>query len=330
MKVLVTGSEGSLMQAVIPVLLAEGHEVTGVDNFARHGRIDRSRAYAFVEGDLTDPATVDRVMQGVEGVIQGAATLYGGGAFHHYPASILSNDLTLHANILRAARRRGVARVAYISSSMMYERATRVPSAEEDAEQFGIPATDYGLSKLVGERMSRAFWQEFGLEYVLWRPFNIITPWERGDVQIGKSHAFADFIEAICVRRERAIPIIGDGEQVRCFTWIDDVAEAIARFSFRDEARNDAFNLGNPRPITMKELARAIFRRAQDRGLFPPDAALTFRPRPAIDGDVRRRIPDVAKVKRVFGWEARVDVDEALDRCVDHALGPAPVLAATA
>jgi UDP-glucose 4-epimerase len=316
MKVLVTGSEGSLMQATIRHLTAEGHAVVGIDNFARYGRIERPRNYAFVEGDLTDPYLVERLVQDADGVIQGAATIYGVGGFHRYPATILSNDLTLHANILRAAVRAGVRRVAYISSSMVYERAESMPTVEEDIEQFGVPFTDYGLSKLVGERMSRAFYREFGLEFVIWRPFNIITPWERAENEPGFSHVFADFIDAICIRRENPLSIIGDGEQVRCFTWVEDVASAIGRFSFADTARNESFNLGNPQPVTMKDLARGIFRRAKMRGLFGPGEELRFEYMRTFPDDVRRRIPSVVKAKHILGWEPAVRLDQALDWCV--------------
>jgi nucleoside-diphosphate-sugar epimerase len=319
-KVLVTGSEGSLMQATIPHLLADGHEVVGVDNFARYGKVDRPRDYEFVEGDLTDPNVVGELVQQVEGIIQGAATLYGVGGFHKHPATILANDLSLHANLLRAAVRHGVRRVAYISSSMVYERVDRTPTSEADAESHGIPLTDYGLSKLVGERMSKAFWQEFGLEYVIWRPFNIITPRERGEREPGISHVFADFVEALVVRRENPLRILGDGEQVRCFTWIDDVAAAIARYSFDDRTRNEVFNLGNPHPVTMKELARLVFERAQKAGGFRADETLAFESLPAYENDVRRRIPDVSKALAVLGWRFNVDLDEALDRCVAQAL----------
>ena len=317
MKILVTGSEGSLMQAVIPHLLADGHTVVGVDNFARYGRAERVRDYEFQEGDLTDPVTTGALMRGVDGVIQAAATIFGVAGFHKHPATILSNDLMLHANILRAAHREGVRRVAYISSSMVYERVDHTPTAEDDVDAAGIPATDYGLSKLVGERMSRAFWQEFGLEFVIWRPFNIITPRERGEPEQGISHVFADFVEALCVRGENPLPILGDGQQIRCFTWIDDVASGIARFSFADAARNDTFNLGNPVPVTMRELAEQIFVRAKAHGVFSADEVLAFTSRPTYTDDVRRRIPDVARAERVLGWRPTMALDEALDRCVN-------------
>lgn len=320
MKILVTGSEGSLMSHVIPHLLQLGHEVVGADNFARYGHIGRERGYEFIEADLTDAATVNRLMKGVDGVIQAAATIYGVQGFHNHPAKILSNDLSLHANVLKAAVSENVGRVAYVSSSMVYERVTKTPTAEDDAEQFGIPLTDYGLSKLVGERMSRAFAAEFGLEYVIWRPFNIITPHERADGEIGISHVFADFIEALCIRKQNPLPILGDGEQVRCFTWIDDVASAIARHSFESRSRNDTFNLGNPIPISMKDLAFAIFERGRSSGLFAADETLSFEFRAAPADDVRRRIPSVSKAEKVLGWTPTVSLGEALDRCVAEAL----------
>ena len=105
MKILVTGSEGSLMQYVIPLLLKQGYEVVGVDNFARYGEIERERAYEFVRGDLTDPAFVDSIMAGIDGVIQAAALIYGVGGFHKYPADILSKDIVLHQNILWAMKK---------------------------------------------------------------------------------------------------------------------------------------------------------------------------------------------------------------------------------
>ena len=75
--ILVTGSEGSLMQYVIPVLQSEGYSITGVDNFARYGKIDRDRNYKFIKGDLTDKEFVNHIMKDIDGVVQAAALIYG-------------------------------------------------------------------------------------------------------------------------------------------------------------------------------------------------------------------------------------------------------------
>ena len=142
MKILVTGSEGSLMQFVIPHLIKNGHEVLGVDNFARYGVIERDREYEFIRGDLTDKEFVDQIMEGVDGVMQAAALIYGVGGFHKYPADIISKDVALWQNILWAMVKHNVKKIAYISSSMVYEKCDIHPSKEEYVMESLIPSTD--------------------------------------------------------------------------------------------------------------------------------------------------------------------------------------------
>jgi UDP-glucose 4-epimerase len=322
MKILVTGSEGSLMQAVIPHLLERGHQVVGVDNFFRYGRIERPRAYQLIEGDLADEAFVKRIMtDDIEGVIQGAARIFGVSGFHAYPADILGRDVTLHQNILWAAKElKSIKRIVYISSSMVYERCETVPSTEEDVDHMRIPFTDYGLSKLVGERLSRAFQTQFGMDFTVWRPFNIITPFERAEAEPGFSHVFADFIERLIIKRENPLSVIGDGEQIRCFTWIGDVAGAIAEFSFDERTRNETFNLGNPEPMKMRDLAHMIFEIAQERGAISKGQELAFKHLPTFPDDVRIRVPSVDKAARLLGWTPQVKTRESVNRCVEQAM----------
>ena len=130
---------------------------------------------------------------------------------------------------------------------MVFERVTEHPSSEEQVFEAPIPATDYGLSKLTGERLSMAFSQQYGMKYVVWRPFNIITPHERAESEQGISHVFADFIKLIVDEQRNPVPVLGDGEQVRCFTWIDDVAQAIAKFSFDEVDRRRGVQPRQPR-----------------------------------------------------------------------------------
>ena len=298
-------------------MLENGHSVKGVDNFARYGEIDRERDYEFVRGDLTDGDFVESVVKGSDAVLQAAALIYGVGGFHKYPADILSKDIALHQNILHSMVRNGVERMIYISSSMVYERCRTHPSREEDVDESLIPSTDYGLSKLVGERLTKAFHRQYGIKYVIWRPFNIITPHEKGESDLGMSHVFADFIKNIVVEKHVEVPIIGDGEQIRCFTWIGDVARGIAGFSFDPKAENQTFNLGNPEPITMKDLANLIYGCAKRHGMIIGNGSdLSFQTKMSFDDDVRTRIPDVSKAKKVLGWEPTLKTDESVDRCI--------------
>jgi UDP-glucose 4-epimerase len=320
MRLLVTGSEGSLAQWIIPLLLEHGHEVVGVDNFSRYGQINRARNYRFLKRDLTDPEAVKEVCRDVDAIIQAAAQIYGVKGFHKFPADILSKDIVLHQNLLWEAINRGMARMVYISSSMVYERATQVPVREVDTDQMQIPFTDYGLSKLVGERLCQAFGKQYGLDFTIWRPFNIITPYEKAGEESGISHVFADLIHKIVIKKQNPVEILGDGEQVRCFTWIGDVASAIADYSFLDITRDEIFNLGNPQRVTIKQLGQKIFETALKRGAIADTAKLSFTHEPVFEDDVRVRVPAIEKAQSMLHWNPTITLDEALDRCIDEAL----------
>lgn len=320
MNILVCGSEGSLMQATIPYLLKMGHNIRGVDNFFKYEKIERARGYEFIEGDLCDISLVKRVCKSIDIVIQSAARLFGVVGFHKYPADILSKDVSLHQNVLWQALSDNVQKVVYISSSMAYGGGTKVPYLEADADDMPAPPTDYGLSKLVGERLCKAFYSQYGLKYTIWRPFNIVTPYEKAENEPGISHVFADFIKKIVIDRQNPVEIFGDGEQIRCFIWIEEVASAIAKYSLEPVTVCEVFNIGNPEPVTMKELANKIYNVAKEKGIIPPGQSLNFTRLPIYEDDVRVRIPSIEKAKRVLGWEPRVSLDEALHKCIDVAI----------
>tara|TARA_Y100000588_G_C13432135_1_gene576188 strand:- start:25 stop:534 length:510 start_codon:yes stop_codon:yes gene_type:complete len=164
-----------------------------------------------------------------------------------------------------------------------------------------------------------AYKDQYDLDYTIWRPFNIITPYEEGEDEIGISHVFADFLTKLAVNKENPLEILGDGEQVRCFTWIDDVASAIGNFSFVDKTNCETFNLGNPEPVTMKVLAERIFSKLKSAtDFFEKDDKLRFKHLPIYEDDVRVRVPAIDKAKSVLKWEPTVSLDEALDLCISH------------
>lgn len=323
MRILVTGSEGSLMQWTIKHLINDDHEVVGVDNHSRYDEYEHTRVvdpqeYEFQEIDLTDPVATEEIVVGVDAVINAAALIYGVKGFHEYPADILSNDVTIHRNILKAANKHDIERVSYISSSMVYEQ-DKPPHNEDDVWNNLLPSTDYGLSKVVGERYSMAFAEQYDIDYTIWRPFNIITPYERSEDEPGMSHVFADFIRKVLVEQQNPMEIFGDGEQVRCFTWIDEVAETIATKSLSVDTQNEVYNLANAEPVTMKELAQRIFEMGKKRGLIT-DEELKFEYVPIYDDDVKRRVPSVKKAETDFGWNPEIKLNDALKICIDNAI----------
>ncbi len=316
MNILITGSEGSLAQMVIPHLLADGHSLVGVDNFARYGQVQRERPYQFLAGDLCDTALVKQLYADhrFDCVFHFAALVYGVVGFHKKPADIIADNNLITINLLKYGHDR-VKRFVYLSSSMVYETSRNYPHREEETDTLPVMRTSYGLSKYIGERVVQSFHEQFGISYVIWRPFNIITPFEKPEEE-GFSHVFSDMIEKILSRKLSPVPVLGDGEQIRCFTHISDVAEVITRFSLCSEADNQAINIGNPEPVTVKELAAKIAAVGKRLGLLEAGYKLAFEHQPVYADDVKKRIPDVSKIKRLFDWEAKVRVDQSLEQCI--------------
>ncbi len=321
MKIVVTGSEGSLMQAVIPKLIANGHEVVGIDNLYRYGRRSAAagRDYVFYEQDLIDRDQTFLLFRGADAVIHAAAKLYGVLGLLHYRADILGDDTAVCSNVLQAAVHHGVKRFVYMSSSMVYDSSIQdvnVPLIEEMTDSCPMPKTDYGLSKLVCERMCEAFRQQYGLEYTIWRPFNVVSPHEVSMTEQGFSHVLPDFINNIVGRQLNPLPIIGNGEQIRCFTWIDDVTQIIADHSFGPASANQVFNVCNVEPTRMKDAAAMIFEAATGRD--PQE--LRFETTRDYEHDVKVRIPSIDKLQTLLGPFEFVSTRESIKRCLAQVL----------
>lgn len=314
MKILVAGSEGSLMSWAIPKLLENGHAVLGCDISPKRSPLD----YEFQERDLRNEQDAMAAAMGVDVVIQAAASVFGTLGFHSRGADILSSDMRVHLNLLDAARDRGVQHFVYVSSSVVYEGVNQLPLTEESIAAAPPPTTGYGLSKFFGERACRVYQEACGLTYTIWRPFNIITPYEKAGQQQGISHVFADFIQNIIVERQNPAPIIGSGFQTRCFTWAEDVSSVIARSVEDPTTTNQTFNVGSSEQVSMLDLATRIHRKGVQRGILD-DGVLEFTHVAAAPADIQHRMPDCTKAERMLGWKATMNLDQMLDKCIDHA-----------
>jgi UDP-glucose 4-epimerase len=310
--VLVTGSEGSLAGWIIKKM-SNDYNVIGIDNCARYGNQDRERDYTFLQGELCDFAWVDSVFERYKPtyVLHCAAKIYGVVGFHKYSADILAANATSTHSVLASAVKHDVKKVAFISSSMVYERATQFPLTEGMTDDLPSPHTGYGLSKLFGERLLIEYHQQYGLDYVIWRPFNIITPFEQFENEPGIAHVFTDFVKKIVLDRCESVEIFGNGEQIRCFTWIDDIAKTIVDQSWNEATSCQVYNLGSEVPTKIVDLARLIWSRS-GRAEFRCHFISSYK------DDVITRIPSCDRARQI-GWQHSKSLEELVDICIASA-----------
>jgi UDP-glucose 4-epimerase len=307
--ILVTGGAGFIGSAVVRNLLGRGHRVRVVDNLSKGRPSNVPQDCEYVEGDLMEPGIVERSFHDVDMCFHLAARIGGIGYFHRYPATILDENNLMLSNVFRAATEGG-ARVVYVSSSMVFERAGEFPTPEDALDRFPPPFSAYGFSKLIGEWYCRAFHDEFGTEFAIARPFNAYGPGEFPEFEPGLAHVIPDLIRKI-QKGKRPIRIFGDGTQTRSFTYIDDVADAIVSVGTHPDGDGEDFNIGTGLETSVTELLRQLWGICGEEGEPPVEQE------PALSVDVRRRVPDVTKIATRLGWRSKVSLEDGLRRTVD-------------
>lgn len=268
--------------------LSTGHE----ENIAGVAGVD------FLRGSILDADAVERSLDDV-GTVFHLACL---GVRHsiHQPERNHEVNATGTLRVLKAAHRRDVSRVVYVSTSEVYGTAQHAPMDEDHPT---LPHTVYGGAKLAGEAYTRAYHRTYGLPTVVVRPFNAFGP---------RSHHEGDSGEVIpkfVVRARNGLPpiVFGDGTQTRDFTFVDDTAAGIAAAGDSDRAVGETVNLGSGSEISILDLAETVTK-AVDRPELEPEF---HDPRP---GDVLRLIADSSKAERLLGWRAQLSLEQGVER----------------
>src|SRR5271167_3696155 len=327
-QVLVSGSAGFIGGYVVEELLKRGHDVIGIDNYSKYGPVRRSYDehpnYRFVEGDACNVDLMSRLLAGCDHFIAGAAMIGGISYFHTYAYDLLATNeriIAASCDAAIAARRDGQLRkVTYLSSSMVFESADEWPSYEGQQRQIPPPLSSYGFQKLAVEYFARAAWDQYGLPYTIVRPFNCVGIGEgravgdveilSGNVSLAMSHVVPDLVQKV-LKGQDPLHILGDGTQIRHYTYGGDLAEGIVTAMEHPDALNEDFNLSTPESTTVLELAAAIW--AAIKG---PEVPFRWVSDPPFEHDVNRRVPATEKAKRTLGFEATTSLGKILQDVV--------------
>ena len=305
-KILVTGGVGFIGSHLSEHLVNAGARVVVLDNF-RNGRRENlvfpgADRIEVIEGDIVDPATCARALQGVDTVFHLACL----GVRHslHSPVENHQVNALGSLQVLEAARAAKVRRFVYISTSEIYGRAREFPITENCTPW---PLTVYGSSKLAGEHYARSYFECYGLPVVCVRPFNNYGP---------RSHFEGDSGEVIPRFILRALagqpPVVfGDGSHTRDFLYVQDCAATLARIAQADALVGDVVNLGYGEEIRIDTLARTVL-----EAMGRTDLQTVFEaPRPA---DVPKLWVDTSKLKKAIAFKPQTSLRDGIGRTLEY------------
>lgn len=303
MRCLVTGVAGFIGSHLAERLLADGHEVCGIDAFIdyypqriKEGNLEGPRSwerFSFVEGDLLH-IDLPQVLEGVDWVFHQAAQAgvrasWGQEFSRYVDCNVLATQRLLEV-VLDV---KSVQRFVYASSSSVYGDTTVLPVNETVLPQ---PLSPYGVTKLAGEHLCTLYHRNFDVPVVSLRYFSVYGPRQRPDM------AFHRFCKAIL--DHQPIHIYDDGEQTRDFTYVSDVVEANIRAATTEAAIGEVMNIAGGSRVTIHHVVQLL----QETTGSP--ITITFDKKQ--DGDVRHTFADITQAEHILAYHPLVDLRKGL------------------
>jgi UDP-glucose 4-epimerase len=297
---LVTGAAGFIGSHIVDRLIADGHRVIGVDNFAT-GRLENiahlrdQRQFEFIQADICDFNAMDAAMRGVDWVfhIAGIGDIVPS---IESPLEYHSANVDGTINCLGASRGNGVKRFLYAASSTCYGLATQYPTPESHPIQTEYP---YALTKYMGEELVLHWGQVYGLSVASLRMFNVYGPRSRTTGSYGA--VFGVFLAQKLVGD--AMTVVGDGEQTRDFTYVSDIADAFFTVA-SSELAGEAVNVGSGGTYSINRLVELLGGEKTNIPKRPGEPDQTF--------------ADVSRIEAATGWRAQVSFEEGVAQMLTH------------
>ncbi len=325
MKFLLTGSAGFIGNYLVEELLKHGHQVVGVDNFSKYGKIlvPKRTGYHFVEGDAKNVSLLKELVADCDQVIAAAAMIGGISYFHEFAYDLIAENERIIASTFDAAihafKNNKLKKINIISSSMVFENASVFPSPEGHQLKCPPPSSTYGFQKLACEYFALGAWEQYQLPYTIVRPFNCVGIGEKralsdkmvmsGNVQMAMSHVVPDLIQKI-LKGQYPLRILGAGNQIRHYTAAFDLARGIRLAMESAQGVNQDFNLSTDRSTTVLELAELIWKKIN------PDKVFKYECEEPYTYDVQRRVPDTTKAKNILGFSATISLEDVMDELI--------------
>jgi len=315
-KILVTGGAGFIGSHLSEALLLKGHEVVALDNLStgRMENIDhlkRNKGFKFVFGTVLDEETVRRWVRWSDQIYHMAAAV-GVKFIIDHPLDSITVNVRGTENILEAANF-GKKKTLIASTSEIYGKSNKIPFREEDDRTLGstqIHRWSYSTTKALDEFLSFAYHREKRLPVVVVRLFNTCGPRQTGDYGM----VLPRFVKAALL--EHPLMIHGDGRQTRCFTYVDDAVDAMIKLMASSRAVGHVYNVGHLERVSINDLARRIKAATGSRSRIvriPYEKAYEkgFE-------DMRHRIPDLVKIRKVIGWKPKISLDEIIRKVIEY------------
>ncbi len=320
-RALITGGAGFIGSHLAGELVDRGDRVTVLDDLSTGSPdnlscLHSATGFRFVEGSVLDESLVDQLVREAD-VVYHLAAAVGVDWILRHPLRSLETNIRGTEHILRACDA-GSKRVLIASTSEVYGKNDKGGLAEDDDRVYGASRLSrwfYAAAKSIDESFALAYWQERRLPVTIVRFFNTV-----GARQTGRyGMVVPRFVrQALC---NQPITVFGDGQQTRCFTNVHDVVRSVVALVDNSDTSGELFNIGQPNEIPIIDLAERIITLTNSRSeivLVPYDHADAYGARAAGFEDMRRRVPDVSKLRRYIGWSPQTTLDTTLQQVIDY------------